>query len=263
MSIKLSHNAGFFSCCSVLLDEIIKYVNIHHSLPTVDSSAQFKWYKPEDRINDDITYDYFEHYDNIESDTEIFSCQIDFIQQYQFGIYSKLNYKNIQPIVKKYFSPSVEIKKIIAVMENKYTLNYDNICVLFYRGNDKNRETLICGYDEYFKIANIILQKNPQIIFLIQSDETEFIEYFLTKFPNNSLYFKDEIRHIKKCDSTVDMEMKSTNYQYSKYYLAITHIMAKCNTVVCGSGNCSIWIMLFRGNCKNVYQQLYRQWFIS
>jgi hypothetical protein len=81
------------------------------------------------------------------------------------------------------------------------------------------------------------------------------------KFPDNSFYFKDEIRHIKKCENTVDTIMKDKNFEYSKYYLAITIIMAKCKYVLCGSGNCSIWVMFYRENNNNVCQHLNGKWY--
>jgi hypothetical protein len=81
------------------------------------------------------------------------------------------------------------------------------------------------------------------------------------KFPNNSFYFNDEIRHMKKCISSVDYKMSDKNHEFSKYYLAITITMAKCKYIICGSGNCSIWIMLYRENNKNVYQNFSGNWF--
>ena len=33
------------------------------------------------------------------------------------------------------------------------------------------------GYDEYLNYANDLLKINPKLVFLIQSDETEFNEY--------------------------------------------------------------------------------------
>ena len=83
------------------------------------------------------------------------------------------------------------------------------------------------------------------------------------KFPDNSFYFKDEIRHMKKCDDTVDIKMKSQNYEFSKKYLAITIIMSRCKYIICGSGNCDIWIMFYRGNNKNVIQNLNGTWYNS
>ena len=163
---------------------------MHNKLPDiVDSSQQFQWYKNK---NKDITFDYFQDYKHI-----LNICIINPINyhdgpkwetQHQFTNYANLDYNGIMPLIKKYFSPSVEINNIINNIEAKHNLIYENICVLFYRGNDKNRETLKCSYDEYFFYANEIIAKNPKIIFLIQSDETEFIEFMSNKFPNNSFF---------------------------------------------------------------------------
>ena len=44
--IKITHNSGFFSCCSVKLTKIIEFINSNKRLPdNVDSSEQFKLYK--------------------------------------------------------------------------------------------------------------------------------------------------------------------------------------------------------------------------
>lgn len=260
--IKIEHNAGFFSCCSVKLTKIVEYINSNKTLPNdVDSSKQFSWYKNSDNKNKDITFDYFEHYINIPNIN--ITYPIHYHWAHQFINYSNIDYNSITPLIKKYFSPSEEINIIINNIEKKYNLLYENICVLFYRGNDKNRETKKCGYHEYLIYINQLLKKKPNLVFLIQSDETEFIEFITNMFPNNSFYFKDEIRHIKKCNSTVDIKMSSQNYEFSKKYLAITIIMSKCNYIICGSGNCDIWIMFYRGNNKNVIQNLNGTWYNS
>jgi hypothetical protein len=248
------HNAGFFSCCSVKLHQIADFIMAYKNLPyLIDSSHTFNWYKT---THGDITYDYFEHYDNIQSNIK---TPAKFTHCDQCIDYSTLDY-NIIPIIEKYFTPSKQIKEIIQTMETKYNIDYNNICVLFYRGNDKNRETKICEYSDYLIYANSILKENPNIKFLIQSDETEFIEYMTNDFPN-SFYFKDEIRHMNKCNSTVDIVMQHANNLFSKYYLAITIIMSKCKYIICGSGNCSLWIIFYRGNNNNVYQNLEGKWY--
>ena len=258
--IKVTHNnAGLFSCCSVRLNAITNYINLNKRLPNnVDSSEQFKWYKDKEISNKDITYDYFEHYQNIQ-DVDIL-YPIRYHHEHQYNNYANIDYKCITPLIKKYFSPSAEINNIINDIEKKYNLEYENICVLFYRGNDKNRETKKCSYEEYLIYINKLLEKNPKLMFLVQSDETEFIEFITNKYPDNSFYFKDEIRHMKKCDDTVDKKMSSQVFEFSKKYLAITVIMSKCKYIICGSGNCDIWIMLYRGNNKNVIQNLNGTW---
>ena len=73
----------------------------------------------------------------------------------------------------------------------------------------------------------------------------------------------DEIRHIPACLSTVDIVMKDKNNLFSKYYLAITIIMSKCKYIICGTGNCSLWIMLYRSNADNVLQNFNGVWYNS
>lgn len=263
-TVKTSHNYGFFSCCSMRLYAILGYFNEHKQLPQfVDSSESFGWYKPEGRKGYDITYDYFE---KNTTDRISFSRSIDYdCWSDQFSDYKKLNYNVLHPFLKKYFTPTPEILTIIEFLEDKYNvIDYKNICVLFYRGNDKITETNLCSYSEIIEKARIIQTENPDITFLIQSDETEFIESMTQEFPN-SFYFEDEIRHMKKnnCGQVdiMDLGSKDRNYLFSKYYLAITIIMSKCNSIVCGSGNCSIWIMFYRNNANNVYQYLNGKWF--
>lgn len=255
--LTIAHNAGFFSCCMVRLCEIVDFLNRNKNLPdVVDSSQQFSWYKEDD--SKDITFEYFDNYNNYTIRPEI-KTRFHWTQQYTN--YSTISYKDIQPIFFKYFSPSHEVKTMIKTIEDKYALDYKNLCVLFYRGNDKNRETLICSYDQYIPFAKKVKELNPNTRFLIQSDETEFIEQMLETFPDNSFYMKDEIRHMHKSDTTVDYTTPKNKLLYfSKLYLAITIIMSRCERVICGSGNCSLAIMLYRGNSNNVYQNLNGSW---
>lgn len=257
MSVRVTHNSGFFSCCSMRLWGIVLFINENGCLPNhVDSSEQFQWYKV--GKTGDLTYDYFKHYDSVNSCLS--TVPIDYHQDYQFKEYATLDFDAVIPVVKKYFSPSADILQRIASIETRYAIECANTCVLFYRGNNKSIETLLSGYDEYIAYAKELAGREPGIRFLVQSDETEFIETMLANVPN-SFYLKDDVRHMPKCHTSVDLVMRSGNYAFSKNYLAVTYLMSKCKYVVCGSGNCSIWIVLFRGNANNVYQNLNGQWF--
>lgn len=255
----ITHNGGFFSCCNIKLHEIVFFFNAHKKLPLiVDSSEQFASYKINKSTND-ITFHYFE--DKKDKTEFSFTQPIEFNQNYQFRNYANIRYSTITPFISKYFSPSAEIKNKILFLIGKYNIDYENTCVLFYRGNDKNRETRICGYDEYVVHAQNILHKYPGIKLWVQSDETEFIEKMLSEFPRDTFIMSDEIRHIKKCDSTVD-KMKNDIDKYSQFFFAITLIMSKCKIITCGTGNCSLWLMLYRGGTENVYQNYNGNWLI-
>ena len=255
-TLVVSHNAGFFSCCTVKLNKIIHYFNYYKQLPLIlDCSKLYEYYKLNNEH--DLTTEYFEDY-NINKSI-LYKNNIDFSYTYQFINYKLLCYDKLNSFVSKYFTPSKDVLLMIQKIEKKYKINYENICVLFFRGNDKKTETRLSNYNDYIVLAKERLKENSNIRFLIQSDETEFIEKMLSVFPN-SFYFKDEIRHMSKQNNTVDKVMTKNILLYSKYFLAITIIMSKCNYVICGSGNCSLWIMLYRNNNKNVYQYLNDTW---
>ena len=258
--LKIVLGEGFFSCCSVILSDIILHINQCGTLPIgVDSSDLFKMYKPNGEQRD-ITYDFFDHYSKYSEPIE-YRGSINYDWGWQFGYYSHLDFNKITPLVRKYFSPNEEIMTIVSTMENKYGLsgNYDNICVLFHRGNDKQRETQLCTYEDIIQKSIEIREAYPGVRFLLQSDETEFIEELGQLYPDHIL-FSDEIRHIRKCDNTVDKVMPHMNYEFSKYFLAIVIIMSKCKHVVCGSGNISMWIAFFRGGIENFHQFFNGRW---
>ncbi len=253
------HNAGFFSCCTIRLLNIIDYFNKHNvSPPVVDSSAQFSWYKPHGSRND-ITHDYFKQADPSQVIHLIWDNNDK--RELQFVLYNTLKFGNIQPFIQKYFSLSDEILQIVDHMEKKYKIDYENTCALFYRGNDKVTETDIGGYSGYYDEYRRISALHPGVRFLIQSDETQFLQEMSALCGDTGVIFRDEIRHIPKQINTVDRVFANKNYEFSKYYLAITYIMSKCRYVVCGSGNCSMWIMFYRNNVDNVTQYNNGKWY--
>ena len=242
---------GFFSCCSVLLDSIINYYNVNKKLPlAINTTNLFLKYNPYP------LQDIFHNYFNIQIQPVI--EYIDIIQHSesaQFEPFEHIKYSQIKPFINLYFSPSNTIKEIINIMKIKYSIDYDNTCVMFYRGLDKCTETVLPSYDEHFNEANKILNNNSNIRFLIQTDETEYLHFMLKNLERSFKFY--EIRHINKERTSVDnVWTQEQNFAFSHYFLAIVYIMAKCKYVICNSGNISAWICYFRGNNTNVFQYL-------
>lgn len=254
--IYMTHESGFFSCSSVRLDAVITYFNEHNfTLPeSVDTTGSYTWYK---KNKGDDVFDFFENPGSIvvEPEREV----VDYNQTYQWIDYSKLNFSLISPFVKKYFTPSRQIYDIVDAIETKYNIvDYSNMCVLFYRGNDKipeakYRNKKCSGYSEYMTHAKKIIEIDPSTRFLIQSDETDFIDKIMKDVPG-SFMFSDEIRHMKCNPRTTVDKVFPDNHGFSKKFLAITLIMAKCNRLVMCNGNCGIWTVFYRGNIENVVQ---------
>ena len=251
---------GFFSCCTIQLQGILKYFNQFHQLPRrVDSTEQFLFYKTPQNWNEDIKHDYFL---DQEIDPKPFSFSppdypiktTNLEKEDQFSDYRYLNYTDLLPFIQRYFAPTPMITTLIEDICEKYDIKYENTCVLFYRGNDKATEVTLPTYDQYVLAARNLLASEPHIRFLVQSDETEFLDAMKAEFPDNHVIFYDEIRHMPQCLTTVDKAFRYQNAVMSKLYLAITLVMSRCKYVVCSTGNCSMWIALFRGNMHGVTQ---------
>lgn len=254
--LKITHNAGFFSCCSIKLLDIINYFNTNKEIPlNVDSSSQFILYKP-DNITDDITYYFFQKND----DNYIkYIKDIEYHIRTQFDNYNTINYEPLLPFIDKYFTPSIEILNIKNNLIKKYNFDpEDNYCAVYYRGTDKKSETIIGTYDIYINKMIELKEKYKNIKFIIQSDETLFINTITSKF-ENCLVFDENIT--SNTDKGIHFDNDNNeNFKIIKFFFAILLIMSKCKYIICSSGNCSIWMMFYRRHAYNVYQFLNNVW---
>jgi hypothetical protein len=256
--LKITHNAGFFSCCTQRLRRIIDFYNENKICPLVDSSEQFLFYKTNPNI--DITDIFFDGVfdSNIEFSDKVFFTKLENKIDHhsdQFTDYHLLNFDKINPFVEKYFKISSVIERKYIYFNKKYNLNYDNLCAVFYRGNDKHTETIIGGYDEYIKKAKEIKLKNSDTEFLVQTDDELFLKAFLLEYPN-SIYF-DELPRIHDKNTTVHYKLPIHNRTNAAIdFLCVTYIISKCNKIITHSGNCGLWSVLFKGNSEGIIQYL-------
>jgi hypothetical protein len=252
--------------------QIIQYYNKHKQVPKeIDVREQFQWYKPGE-ISENISYDFFEKpQDDI---TIEYKEEIDFDHEYQWINFKKFNYSIFTPFIRKYYTPTPKVYDIVKKMEEKYKLDYENLGVLFYRGNDKRKETpmhnQIPNYKEHVKKGNELKEKYPGMKLIVQSDESEYITEMLKNFPD-SIVFNDEIRHMKQNKKgTVDKiagnggdwnsDVGKSNYEHAFKFMAILIIMSKCKHLVLNVGNCSLWTCFFRENADNVDLYVMNKW---
>ena len=273
--LRINHNAGFFSCCSVKLCKIIQYFTNNKILPkTIDSSSQFMMYKTANNM--DITYDFFIN-DNSINDNSINDNSINdnsinneiiyekyiYIDDcnFQFENYKTVDYKSIIPFVKKYFTPSTRITNIYDKLLIQYNINTDNCIGLYYRGTDKHIETLIDNFDSYYNKLNEIINKENNIQILIQTDSAQFLDYLKQKCTNNKNIIIIKENSTSYTNTGIHHEKsRHENYMDIQKLFATFLIISKCKYVICSSGNCSIWMMYYRGNADNVHQNLNKVW---
>jgi len=255
---KHHQSAGFFSCCSSILRNLIKAIN-NESIPTdLDTTGLFHLYKKS--INTDIRKNFFSINSSIEINKADKPIELSSSKsEDQFSDYNLINFKSINPIINKYFNPSPLIDHVINKLLSTYSINYENVCVIRYRGTDKVIETVKPAYDEFINKALQVKEKNPSIQFLILTDETEFLHKCLTNLPD-CIYFKE----LKTVSSSIGRGVHNS-CDVSKdiyYFLASIYIASKCKYIITTSGNCDIWIALFRGNAKGILQYVHHKEFI-
>jgi hypothetical protein len=237
--LKVNHNAGFFSCCSIRLLFILDYFNENKKLPDiVDSSEQFKFYK--NHFDSDITFLFFKDYNFIyekieyQKEVKLVSTPTD----PQFSNYSKINFEQIHPFIVKYFSLSNDILNLKTTIENKYNIDYENTCLIRYRGQDKCKETIQPNFFELMEIAKSLSIKNDKLRFLILTDTPEFLKYAEQNLHHRMFY--------------VEFPLSEILY----FVTIICSIAPKCKYIIHTSGNSELFMMLYRGNTNGCYQYL-------
>ena len=224
-------------------------------------------YRPKSRNNINMIEIYFQR-ENIEKYLPGTKRKIASLYQGSFErkilglhttIYKAIEFNITTPLVKRYFSPSERIKKTIRQIEQKYKLNYDVLCAIYYRGTDKVKEINLPSYEEVLQKASDIKKSHPHIHFLLQSDEDGFLKKMQKNFSNYIVFEDENIPrvHIKSGLSKDEITAAyDSNFKHSIYLLSIVIVMSRCKHIICNSSNVSLWTVLYRGSTHNVQQYL-------
>lgn len=258
--LKVIHNAGFFSCMTIRLMDIISYFNLNQELPDeVDSTSQFlhfKSYAGENLVpyyineqSGEITY-------SGEITLDVYDCM-----SIQFREYSKIPFEEWKPFIDKYFTPSNEVLEKAEFLRKHYGINTENSCAVFYRGNDKEVETPTASYDMFIDKAKEIQNQNEGIQFVVLPDEKQFMNAFAYEL-RNSKEFKKEVGSINRNTKTaVFYETKrDKRKEREAWYNAAVYLLSQCKHVITHSGNGGLWLALYRGNSININQYFDGKW---
>lgn len=261
--LHLTHhgNSGFFSNASSALHKIIQYFLNNKSLPDkLDTTNLFLMYKPNQLEN--VTYDFFKHYDSINIDIPYEQYNNIINSDNQFSNYKEVNYNSFTIFIRKYFTPSDKINNIYNKLINKYKINLENCISIYFRGTDKRRETRIDSFESYYnKIIEIInISGNKDIQILIQSDTAQFVDYMKERLINYNLIIINENKSSYYGQGIHISKTTKENYIDMHFLLATFLIISKSKYIICSSCNCSIWMMYFRENAENIYQNLNKKW---
>ena len=242
--LEISSGVGIFSCCTLRLEEILKYFNAKHSTPKlVDCHDQFGFYK--DGLDTDISQDLFAVRNDVVIAWNGKQVTItDSLDEQQFSNYQELNFKEVSPFIEKYFSPTEIISNAIAGLKSSSKIDYKNTCVIRFRGTDKEAETVQPSFEQMLNKALELKSKNLNLRFAIQTDDTKFRTFIFDALG-------------KDCFSVEKTAWAGWdgNKDYIDFYASIL-LLSKCKYIITTSGNGELWMMLFRGHANGVYQYL-------
>lgn len=172
----------------------------------------------------------------------------------------KLLPKRIFDFVQKFFKLRID-KHLFFI--SKYKINAEKTIYLCYRGNEKCKETTIGSYEEYISEVKKIQKENKDYEVLVQTDETEFLEYCFAHL-DNVKYFNELPTRKKDKTHTVYYSINKQGldkFDFAINFISSLYLGSKCKYVVTHTGNCGIWIVLYRGSSLGVSQYLNGKWY--
>lgn len=181
------------------------------------------------------------------------------------NVMTSLPFMEYTQILNRYFAPSDDVLKKIDYLKIKYAINPTETISIFYRGTDKFTELEIATPVKYVEVAKKILEKHPNHRVLIQTDQTQALEYFLNEFGDRAFYFEELPTTSKTGEDAkkIDMEFFHKRFDYaddidpvpfSQMLDASIRIMSTTSYPILHTGNGALFTILYRGNANNVFQ---------
>lgn len=250
MILKPTHNAGFFSCCSVACYDIIQHIKQHKCVPEVDFSKIFRMHK--DSLDQDVYDMYFKFNESQE-------LNIDKISKIFYRRRSLFNYRdedltNIQPIINKWFAPSNQVLNYVDIFTRQYKIIPQETLAICFRGTDKNKDIKETPYKTFTsQVRNIIDKSNISRVF-IQTDQTQFIDFFYSSYPDIPFFYIKEIPTTTTRRHLYRGIIKENKVIHSQMFLASMQILAQCNFLINHTGNVARWIIKYRQSTDRTIQ---------
>jgi hypothetical protein len=254
--VTTDNGAGFFSCCSFRLSHIVTYINARKQLPIhVDSSQQFAMYKR--HAGEDVTAEIFAQPD---PRNPIVYSYIWYHWMHQTRMYRTLDFQQLCPLVWTYFVPSSAVQMLAAQIVRHYGICVETCVGVYYRGTDKYKETNIDTYERFSSKLREVFDPTKHTSVLVQTDTQQFLEHMQAVWTESPIHVVQELRTSNGQLGIHNESSSQENFHDIQHLLAVVTILSACHTILCTTGNVSKWIVLYRGTCEHVFQNLECKW---
>lgn len=241
----LTHNWGFFSCCSTLMFDMAR---LHGKQNSISTKFSFRYSRDEELTC--VLNEYF-----LPPDTQIKQIQSQVVSEtlYHHSNYLALPLDEFKPYLQKYFRVNEKVERWKDLFVQKYAIDFDKTIVLSYRGTDKHIELELQPVEKYLLHARKLLHDNPGYRVWIQTDQQQVQDAVMSEFGPGKCFFLDELPATTGKHGVHEI-LETDKVEFSRKMLAAVQLMAACKHLITHTGNVAFWTVLYRGNVNNVIQ---------
>jgi hypothetical protein len=241
-----TYDWGFFSNLTTTLQDI---ANHFQDIDRVDNSYSFSRYKDVQGLN--TWRDYFAAPDkNI--DPAILDDNFYGKDTYQHAPYRSLDFFVGKNVINSFFVPSAKVLERYSEIQEKNGIDFQNTVFVYFRGTDKRTELDGADVQEYLDQLNPILETNPNLKVILQTDDLQFGQAFQSQF-QGSLAVLNELPLIAGIDGFHNV-VSENKFNSSIDFFAIILLMSQCKHLLLNTSNVSFWATLYRGHADGVIQ---------
>lgn len=242
-------NCGFYSnefqvFCSLLI------LMRHGIVPDqISYSMGYKHFKKDPDLD---LYPYF-HNINVNQSLDLFKqVPLPDSNKYQPNLY---DFESYNKIIGRFFNPSEIVSERVKILQKKYKIDPSKTISVSYRGTDKGTELTLASPEEYLSVVKDILSKNLDLKVLLQTDQTQVIQYFYSELGDKLIFFEETPSTTSNLVIWKIIEdLGGDSIDWQQWCDAAFRVVSKCKYVVNHTGNVGMFINLYRGNIHNVYQ---------
>lgn len=245
-------NYGFFSTFNLLLTAVISTYAKYNKLPEIDGKNILG------NLNADPEKDMYKHFFEIDDSIKIPDHKnvTTISPDCHHMVYTEDHLKIVKPFFDRYFKPNHHIHWKINNLISKYEIDPDNSLSVIIRGTDKWTDFggfITMGPGTYSKMTQELINDNPNIKVLVQSEHKNIVKFFKNKF---TAIFFEETKTTDNADLPIFLNDIDDKLDWAEWYVASLWVHARSKYIITYSGNSSYFVYLIRGYTKNFYQEI-------
>ena len=232
----LTHDHGFFSNCSVLLESIQQT----EGPIAIDTTPSFTMYKSDPA--EDVYTRYFQ------ASSEKNERRIFFPAWLCAYCYTSMPLRRFSQSMRQWFTFKDFVVERSLELQELYGIEPASTLALLIRQTDKSTENPLVHPDDIARYVNRIAGKYQTV--LLQTDDQSVYEHLARSIDHKVTVISELPRFAP--DQSPHLSGQFRNAELLTDFLGTILLISRCKRVILTTSNVSLWIALFRGNKKGL-----------